>query len=82
MSFLNGVFLGDARKAYSGPITVSTDGLLVTLTGNQHDHAAQSALTRGVVCGVRDRSAPRAPDEHRTARVAGEIERHGRQRLS
>ncbi|MFN7982204.1 MAG: MBL fold metallo-hydrolase [Vicinamibacterales bacterium] len=32
VSFLNGVFLGDARKAYSGPITVSTDGLLVTLT--------------------------------------------------
>lgn len=32
VSFLNGVFLGDARKAYGGPITVSTDGLLVTLT--------------------------------------------------
>ena len=32
VSYLNAVFLGDARALYSGPITVSTDGLLVTLT--------------------------------------------------
>ena len=31
ISYLNAVFLGDARTLYSGPITVSTDGLLVTL---------------------------------------------------
>ena len=31
VSYLNAVFLGDARALYSGPISVSTDGLLVTL---------------------------------------------------
>jgi ribonuclease Z len=32
VSYLNAAFLGDARKLYAGPITVSTDGLLLTLT--------------------------------------------------
>ena len=31
VSYLNGAFLGDARRVYAGPITVSRDGLLVSL---------------------------------------------------
>lgn len=31
VSYLNAAFLGDARRFYSGPITVSVDGLLVSL---------------------------------------------------
>ena len=31
VSYLNAVFLGDAARYYEGPITVSTDGLLVSL---------------------------------------------------
>lgn len=31
VSYLNAVFLGDAGRFYTGPITVSTDGLLVSL---------------------------------------------------
>ena len=44
VSFLNGVFLGDARKAYQGPITVSTDGLLVTLTSGTSTITQRSLL--------------------------------------
>ena len=31
VSYLNAAFLGDARTLYTGPVTVSTDGLLITL---------------------------------------------------
>lgn len=31
VSYLNGAFLGDAHRAYAGPITVSRDGLLISL---------------------------------------------------
>jgi ribonuclease Z len=30
-AYLNGAFLGDARRLFAGPVTVSTDGLLFTL---------------------------------------------------
>ena len=44
VSYLNAVFLGDARKLYSGPITVSTDGLLVTLTSGTTSITERSLL--------------------------------------
>lgn len=44
VSYLNAAFLGDARKLYSGPITVSTDGLLVTLASGATTIAQRNLL--------------------------------------
>ena len=32
VAYLNGAFLGDAPKIFSGPITVSRDGTMISLT--------------------------------------------------
>ena len=44
VSYLNAAFLGDAPKLFKGPITVSTDGLVVSLPARSTEISQRNTL--------------------------------------